>query len=685
MKKKLIIVGGVLFLSLFVIIFLFRPKEESQKPIKNTISSIQFSDELILLKPSETFKTTIIKLPEDISEKILYIINDDNVASVNESGLVTGKNEGTAILTAISESGKTTETSIVVKKEEIGEISVEQITINSQNINLLIGQTYKIESSILPDNSTNKSITYTTSNEKVVSVGESGIVKANAIGDAIVTLTASNGIQNSIMFGVTSTIVDISSIKIFPSEAELVLGQNLTLNLLYTPSNVTNKSNVTWSSSNSNVVEVNEGVITAKNIGNAVITASINGKKSTTNIIVNSLNSTNNIIPVKSINLTKSEISLTVNKTSQIQYDILPSDATNKKVSFESSNTNVFTVSNTGLIKGVGQGLGILTACSNNGICEKVSIKVTSNTILPESIYLNIEEVTLKIGDSKQLRATLIPLNTTSSNLIWVTGSSAVASVSNTGLITAKSYGTTTVSAITTNGKIAKVKVNVPQNNPDFPYGEILVRSETIPSGNMGSAELQEINQHLTNYINEASENAIRLGNINPKRVKVMAAAYWLTNNPFYRVQYGFGSLSKYNVDGWNPKWSNTVGVECSGFVFWSLKQAGAYQYYSTTSELQHSGEFKDNGNDDFTVDQLIGLGIEPGDVLRKSRTTTENGHWSIVMNVNKNECYIDVAHAVSTTEDTKMTRYKCGTTIKYQHLYKLPAFYQDDAWRASH
>ena len=77
-----------------------------------------------------------------------------------------------------------------------------------------------------------------------------------------------------------------------------------------------------------------------------------------------------------------------------------------------------------------------------------------------------------------------------------------------------------------------------------------------------------------------------------------------------------------------------------------------------------------------FTVQQVLDAGIEPGDILRKSRTATENGHWSIVMTVNREEGYIEVAHAVDPKSDTKITRYNVGGRFRYQHLYKLPDFY---------
>lgn len=234
--------------------------------------------------------------------------------------------------------------------------------------------------------------------------------------------------------------------------------------------------------------------------------------------------------------------------------------------------------------------------------------------------------------------------------------------------------------------KVTNLK-QMSNNSQSFTYGEILPGSNTIPSGNMSDAELQKINQHIINYIDTAEQNAIAKGDINPKRARVLAAAYWLIYNPFYKVQYTWGrplEHDNYNGIGWDPSWSSVSRIECQNFVLWSLWNAGAKSVYPSWSKLQHSDQYLNNGDKSFTVEQVLNAGVEIGDVLRRSRQGDNNGHWAIVWAVNKEQCYIEVAHAVSEQEDTKISRYNCGESFRYEHLYKLPAYYQDDAWKAS-
>lgn len=209
-----------------------------------------------------------------------------------------------------------------------------------------------------------------------------------------------------------------------------------------------------------------------------------------------------------------------------------------------------------------------------------------------------------------------------------------------------------------------------------FVYGEVLPGTDKVPTGNITNDELNSINEHLNNYVNNASVEA-ESQNINSKRAMVTAAAYWLIYNPFYKVQYQAGhSLihDNYNGIGWDPTWSDVNGLESSSFVLWSLYQAGANIYYPNESSLLNMNPTLNNGTSNFNVSQLIEAGVEPGDVLRRNSDSVNN--WAIVMTVNKEQQYIEVAHAVNLQEDLKITRYYHGESFKYQYLYKLGNFY---------
>lgn len=208
-------------------------------------------------------------------------------------------------------------------------------------------------------------------------------------------------------------------------------------------------------------------------------------------------------------------------------------------------------------------------------------------------------------------------------------------------------------------------------NTAGFEYGETLAGSNITPTGSLTDSESNTINDHLTNYISTAATKAREKGE-SENRAKVAAAAYWIVNNPFYRVQYSLNS--SYNVDGWNENWSSSNGLDSAGLVLWSLRQAGASSYYGTPSALESSAVFSETATT-FTVNELLSLGIKVGDVIRKNNP---QGHWAVVTKVDAGLCSIEVAHAVNEQNDLDLTTYGCGTPINYQKIYKLPAFYHD-------
>lgn len=198
-------------------------------------------------------------------------------------------------------------------------------------------------------------------------------------------------------------------------------------------------------------------------------------------------------------------------------------------------------------------------------------------------------------------------------------------------------------------------------NTEGFKYGDTLSGSNKIPPAS--SSELDEINKSLSDYVANAGSKAKESGT-NQTKAKIAASSYWLVNNIYYKVQYGTGDLSQYNVDGWNPNWNESVGLDSLGFVLWSLRQAGA-----SSSMIQNPRKTSEK----FTVDELTNSGVEIGDILGRKATTsdgnkTSNSHFAIVIEVGN--YYLKVAHAVNEQNDLVITTYYTNDEINYQYLY---------------
>ena len=261
----------------------------------------------------------------------------------------------------------------------------------------------------------------------------------------------------------SSSNIEAKSISLNKSSLTLKAGETATLTATINPSNATDKT-VHWKSTNSSIVTVNNGKITAIKEGNATITASTNCncKEAICKVTVKA-NST--IVNVSSITLNKTSITLEEGKTTTLTATINPSSATNKNITWSSNNTNVATVNN-GTITANKAGTATITAISNNGKSASCKITVKAkeqpkpSTVEVTSITLNKASVTLEEGKTTTLTATVNPSNATNKNITWSSNNTNVATVNN-GTITAKKAGTANIIAKSNNGKTATCKVTV--------------------------------------------------------------------------------------------------------------------------------------------------------------------------------------------------------------------------------
>ena len=157
---------------------------------------------------------------------------------------------------------------------------------------------------------------------------------------------------------------NLKAISVSPSSSTIVKGTTLQLKVTFTPSNYSNK-NVVWKSSNTSVATVSgTGKVTAKAAGTATITVktSDGSKSSSCKVTV-----TSDQIKVKSVKMNCSSLNLSDGTCEDLTATITPKNATNKKVTWSSSNTNVATVDQNGMITTVAPGQAVITVKTSDG------------------------------------------------------------------------------------------------------------------------------------------------------------------------------------------------------------------------------------------------------------------------------------------------------------------------------
>lgn len=283
---------------------------------------------------------------------------------------------------------------------------------------------------------------------------------------------------------VKSTNVSVTSVSLSQSSLSMTEGETEQLTASVYPTNATNK-NVNWSSNDKSVATVSSnGLVTAKSAGTATITcraADGSGKYATCKVTVEASK-----VYVTSISLNKTSASLYVGETTQLSASVSPSSATNKSVSWSSDDTSVATVSSNGLVAAKSAGNATITCKATDGSGKKATCSITvKEDVKPTSITLNKSKASITEGETLQLTATITPSDAADKTITWISDNTAVATVDNNGLVTAKKAGTANIIATTSNNLAAVCAITVEEKNEGEPTqwaGHYKVSSKHVES-----------------------------------------------------------------------------------------------------------------------------------------------------------------------------------------------------------
>ncbi len=159
------------------------------------ITEISLDKSSATLTEGETTTLTATVLPENTTygKSVKWSSSNVAVATVDIMGKVTAKSAGTAIITAISENGKTASCTITVNKKDTN-ITITEVRLNKSTETLTEGDTTTLTATVLPENTTyGKSVKWSSSNVAVATVDIMGKVTAKSAGTAIITATSENG------------------------------------------------------------------------------------------------------------------------------------------------------------------------------------------------------------------------------------------------------------------------------------------------------------------------------------------------------------------------------------------------------------------------------------------------------------------------------------------------------------
>lgn len=181
-------------------------------------------------------------------------------------------------------SSSATKTTSTVKPTTSSKIEVTSVEVDVKDLEVLIGEKHKLTATVSPSNAKDKNVTWTSSNKEIVMIDSEGEIVALGIGEAIITAKTSNG--KEAVVNVTVKPIKVTEIKISESEINLKVDESATLIATVLPEDATDKE-VEWTSENTEIIAVEDGVITAVAPGSAkVICSSKDGIKAEVNVVV---------------------------------------------------------------------------------------------------------------------------------------------------------------------------------------------------------------------------------------------------------------------------------------------------------------------------------------------------------------------------------------------------------------
>lgn len=240
--------------------------------------------------------------------------------------------------------------------------AVSGITLSQTEISLNKGKTAVLTATVAPENAADKTVIWSSSNEKVATVSD-GTVTAVSKGTATVTAKAGDKTATC-----TVTVkVPASKVTLNTKQIYMVKGKSVNVKATVTPSDTTDRTS--WSTSNKKVATVKNGKISAKKTGKATVTVKAGSKKATVKV-----NVVSKAKKATKVTLNKKKATLKVKKTLSLKTTLKPSSSTDT-LKWTSSNKKVAKVDKFGTVTAVKKGKATITVKTSSG--KKATCKIT--------------------------------------------------------------------------------------------------------------------------------------------------------------------------------------------------------------------------------------------------------------------------------------------------------------------
>jgi uncharacterized protein YjdB len=401
--------------------------------IQIPVVSIALDETTKTMYVGESARMSYVILPANASNNaVTWVSTNTSVITVDSAGKVTAKGVGTAvIILRTSDGGYASYCTITVK------LIATTVKFDVAKLSLKTGEYYVLKTTLTPKGSTDNDLTWESSDTKVATVDAEGKVIGKSAGTCIIMARTEAG---GVAYCTVTVSQAVTGLVLNFSDKTIYKGEKFTLEASVTPTSAT-KPGVTWKSSNTKVITVDDkGEVTGIVGGVAIITCTTadGGYAATCVVTVKET--------VTKITLNYETYSLGIDKTFKLVATVSTETATNQNVTWTSSNEKVATVSAAGKVIGIKPGYATITAIAQDGSEVEASCEVRVVTLVT-SVTLNKTTLTMFVGESKSVKATIRPSNASYQKARWSSSDETIAIVDEDGGIIGIKSGSVMITA----------------------------------------------------------------------------------------------------------------------------------------------------------------------------------------------------------------------------------------------
>ena len=405
---------------------------------------------------------------------VTFSAKNGSIASVDESGTVTGIAKGQTVITAVSQTEKKNYsaqiTVTVGRKAESVQVDESKLPVydaedpavallltgEKDGLRVLLVPVKKsvtLKATVMPKDATNREVVLTSGDESVAKV-QKNAVQGVAPGETVLTAANVKSPEVAVQYRVL-VVQPVKKLTVEADASSVAVGGQISLRAAAEPADAT-ITGVRWSSGDEKTAVVDEnGVVTGVKAGNArIIASATDGSGVRANYTVKVVQN-----PTE-VTLSTEKLTVDIGRSATVKATVGPKNAYSKKVVWSSSDESIATVNQSGKITGISIGRCTVTARSDVLDTVSASMEVEVQQPVKKVSFIGTEAFAYS-GETLQLAWTVEPADATNPVIAFSSGNKKVIEVDENGRVTAIGKGETYVNAVTTDGSKRKARIKV--------------------------------------------------------------------------------------------------------------------------------------------------------------------------------------------------------------------------------